>query len=147
MSKHQFNVMIDSGMRDSIRENAAQRGVSQATAGRDLLRAALVRAANPSADASEFHASAQAERMDKLERARDEQIEWTNKLIQRNKDYENVLVILIRELTNRGLIADIVQHGIEEDERKGERNYWMHLVDRLAETIVEETELQRGKVN
>ena len=97
MSKHQFNVMIDSGMRDSIREECSAARVSQATAGRDLLRAALVRAANPSADASEFHASAQAERMDKLERARDEQIEWTNKLIQRNKDYENVLVILIRE--------------------------------------------------
>ena len=86
MSKHQFNVMIDSGMRDGIRATAQRRGVTQATAARDLLKVALLEDAAPKTEGSEFHASPQEARIGKLERARDEQIEWTNKLIERNKD-------------------------------------------------------------
>ena len=137
MSKHQFNVQIDSDLRDSIRENAAQRGVSLATAGRNLMRAGLGQSSEPSEASAELTAwlSAQSE-LSTVNKRLDDHRKAIEALIESNTRNERFTAALVVELINRDVLPDIVQKALDAAQ-PGTRNLAMHLVERASEAMVD----------
>ena len=137
MNKRQFNVMLGDDIRDGIREVAAKRGISLASAGRDLLRAALVQASEPGAASAELTAwlSAQSE-LSTVNKRLDDHRKAIEALIESNTRNERFTAALVVELINRDVLPDIVQKALDAAQ-PGTRNLAMHLVERASEAMVD----------
>ena len=135
--KHQFNISIDARLRESIRATAAQRSVSLATAGRDLMRAGLAQASEPAAASAELTAwlSAQSELATINKRLKDHRAA-IEALIDCNTRNERFTAALLTELINRGVLPDLVQKALDAAQ-PGTRNLAMHIVERASEAVAD----------